>query len=132
MDAAVALQRKKTIKFLCIVDFPLSKQGIFFITLTQVKSPDTSLKTRCIGAFFLPAFITKDSQRRDASASSATASRVPVSAHGSVRGRLLFKRASYSISFFSGASDGASFGRVLLLATGMNRLANLFSPRLHT
>ena len=35
MDAAVALQRKKTIKFLCIVDFPLSKQGIFFITLTQ-------------------------------------------------------------------------------------------------
>ena len=35
MDAAVALQRKKTIKFLCIVDFPLSKQGIFFITLRQ-------------------------------------------------------------------------------------------------
>ena len=35
MDAAVALQRKKTIKFLCIVDFPLSKQGIFFITLTH-------------------------------------------------------------------------------------------------
>ena len=35
MDAAVALQRKKTIKFLCIVDFPLSKQGIFFIPLTQ-------------------------------------------------------------------------------------------------
>lgn len=29
MDAAVALQRKKTIEFLCIVDFPLSKQGIF-------------------------------------------------------------------------------------------------------
>lgn len=106
MDAAVALQRKKTIKFLCIVDFPLSKQGIFFVTLRQVKSPDTSLKTRCVGAFFLPVFITKDSQRRDASA--------------------------YSISFFSGVSNGASFGRVLLLATGMNRLANLFSPRLHT
>ena len=35
MDAAVALQRKKTIKFLCIVDFPLSKQGIFFVTLRQ-------------------------------------------------------------------------------------------------
>lgn len=35
MDAAVALQQKKTIKFLCIVDFPLSKQGIFFITLTH-------------------------------------------------------------------------------------------------
>ena len=35
MDAAVALQRKKTLKFLCIVDFPLSKQGIFFITLTH-------------------------------------------------------------------------------------------------
>lgn len=35
MDAAVALQRKKTIKFLCIVDFQLSKQGIFFITLRQ-------------------------------------------------------------------------------------------------
>ena len=35
MDAAVALQRKKTIKFLCIVDFPLSKQGIFFVTLTH-------------------------------------------------------------------------------------------------
>ena len=35
MDAAVALQRKKTIKFLCIVDFSLSKQGIFFITLRQ-------------------------------------------------------------------------------------------------
>ena len=33
MDAAVALQRKKTLKFLCIVDFPLSKQGIFFVTL---------------------------------------------------------------------------------------------------
>lgn len=106
MDAAVALQQKKTIKFLCIVDFPLSKQGIFFITLTQVKSPDTSLKIRCIGAFFLPAFITKDSQQGDASA--------------------------YSILFFSGASDDASFGRVLLLATGMNRLANLFSPRLRT
>ena len=35
MDAAVTLQQKKTIKFLCIVDFPLSKQGIFFITLTH-------------------------------------------------------------------------------------------------
>ena len=35
MDAAVALQRKKTIKFLCIVDFSLSKQGIFFVTLRQ-------------------------------------------------------------------------------------------------
>ena len=35
MDAAMALQRKKTIKFLCIVDFPLSKQGIFFVTLKQ-------------------------------------------------------------------------------------------------
>ena len=35
MDAAVALQRKKTIKFLCIVDFSLSKQGVFFITLTH-------------------------------------------------------------------------------------------------
>ena len=34
-----AIQRKKTIKFLCIVDFPLSKQGIFFITLTQHKAP---------------------------------------------------------------------------------------------
>ena len=56
----------------------------------------------------------------------------PEGAHGGVRGRLLFKRASYSISFFSGVSDGASFGRVLLLATGMNRLANLFSPRLRT
>lgn len=39
MDAAVALQRKKTIKFLCIVDFLLSKQGIFFITLTHMKDP---------------------------------------------------------------------------------------------
>lgn len=35
MDAAVALQRKKTIKFLCIVDFSLSKQGVFFVTLRQ-------------------------------------------------------------------------------------------------
>ena len=35
MDAAVNPQRMKTIKFLCIVDFSLSKQGIFFITLTQ-------------------------------------------------------------------------------------------------
>ena len=35
MDAAVTLQQKKTIKFLCIVDFPLSKQGIFFVTLTH-------------------------------------------------------------------------------------------------
>lgn len=35
MDAAVALQRKKTIKFLCIVDFSLSKQDIFFVTLRQ-------------------------------------------------------------------------------------------------
>ena len=33
MDAAVTLQQKKTIKFFCIVDFPLSKQGIFFVTL---------------------------------------------------------------------------------------------------
>ena len=33
MDAAVTLQQKKTIKFLCIVEFSLSKQGIFFITL---------------------------------------------------------------------------------------------------
>lgn len=132
MDAAVAHRERKQLNFSTIVDFSLLKQGIFFITLTQVKSPDTSLKTRCVVAFFLPVFITKDSQRRDASASSATASRVPVSAHGGVRVRLLFKRASYSISFFSGASDGASFGRVLLLATGMNRLANLFSPRLRT
>ena len=38
MDAAVALQRKKTIKFLCIVDFSLSKQGIFFITLRQQRT----------------------------------------------------------------------------------------------
>ena len=35
MDAAVTLEQKKTIKFLCIVDFPLSKQGIFFVTLTH-------------------------------------------------------------------------------------------------
>ena len=42
MDAAVALQRKKTIKFLCIVDFSLSKQGIFFITLTQQKLVETT------------------------------------------------------------------------------------------
>ena len=35
MDAAVTLQQKKTIKFFYIVDFPLSKQGIFFITLTH-------------------------------------------------------------------------------------------------
>ena len=40
MDAAVALQRKKTIKFLCIVDFSLSKQDIFFVTLRQ-KGPAT-------------------------------------------------------------------------------------------
>ena len=33
MDAAVTLEQKKTIKFFCIVDFPLSKQGIFFVTL---------------------------------------------------------------------------------------------------
>ena len=31
MDVAVALQRKKTIKILSIVDFSLSKQGIFFV-----------------------------------------------------------------------------------------------------
>ena len=36
MDAAVALQRKKTIKFLCIVDFSLSKQGVFFVTLRHI------------------------------------------------------------------------------------------------
>ena len=102
----MAHRERKQLNFSTIVDFSLLKQGIFFITLRQVKSPDTSLKTRCVGAFFLPVFITKDSQRRDASA--------------------------YSILFFSGVSDGASFGRVLLLATGMNRLANLFSPRLHT
>lgn len=35
MDAAVALQRKKTIKNLSTVDFSLSKQGIFFVTLRQ-------------------------------------------------------------------------------------------------
>lgn len=35
MDAAVALQRKKTIKILNTVDFSLSKQGIFFVTLRQ-------------------------------------------------------------------------------------------------
>ena len=48
MDAAVALQRKKTIKFLCIVDFLLSKQGIFFITLTHktCKFCDNSWKCR--------------------------------------------------------------------------------------
>lgn len=102
----MAHRERKQLNFSTIVDFSLLKQGIFFITLRQVKSPDTSLKIRCIGAFFLPAFITKDSQQGDASA--------------------------YSISFFSGALDGASFGRVLLLATGMNRLANLFSPRLRT
>ena len=40
MDAAVALQRKKTIKILSTVDFSLSKQGIFFVTLRQ-KEPAT-------------------------------------------------------------------------------------------
>ena len=40
MDAAVALQRKKTIKILSTVDFSLSKQGIFFVTLRQ-KGPAT-------------------------------------------------------------------------------------------
>ena len=46
MDAAVALQRKKTIKFLCIVDFSLSKQGIFFVLelvgFEQVGRPQTA------------------------------------------------------------------------------------------
>lgn len=48
MDAAVALQRKKTLKFLCIVDFPLSKQGIFFVTLKH--KPVTKKMSQ---AFFL-------------------------------------------------------------------------------
>lgn len=52
MDAAVALQRKKTIKFLCIVDFSLSKQGIFFITLTH----KTSAETLCFSAYFFMLF----------------------------------------------------------------------------
>lgn len=39
MDAAVALQRKKTIKILSTVDFSLSKQGIFFVTLRQNEIP---------------------------------------------------------------------------------------------
>ena len=42
MDAAVALQRKKTIKILSTVDFSLSKQGIFFVTLRQ-KDPQLRL-----------------------------------------------------------------------------------------
>lgn len=41
MDAAVALQRKKTIKILSTVDFSLSKQGIFFVTLRQQKLVET-------------------------------------------------------------------------------------------
>ena len=51
MDAAVALQRKKTIKFLCIVDFLLSKQGIFFITLTH----ETVIKKMSQSFFFVVA-----------------------------------------------------------------------------
>lgn len=48
MDAAVALQRKKTLKFLCIVDFPLSKQGIFFVTLKH-----KTVMKRCHSLFLL-------------------------------------------------------------------------------
>ena len=51
MDAAVALQRKKTIKFLCIVDFSLSKQGVFFVTLrhkTVMKKMSQSFFLCCI------------------------------------------------------------------------------------
>lgn len=48
MDAAVALQRKKTIKILSTVEFSLSKQGIFFVTLRQ-KEPATLVA----GSFFV-------------------------------------------------------------------------------
>ena len=58
----MALQRKKTIKFLCIVDFPLSKQGIFFVTLRQNEILLRSISflfyinivTSCAGGFEQP------------------------------------------------------------------------------
>ena len=56
MDAAMAHRERKQLNFSTIVDFSLLKQGIFFVTLRQVKSSDTSLKIRCVGAFFLPIF----------------------------------------------------------------------------
>ena len=60
MDAAVALQRKKTIKFLCIVDFSLSKQGIFFVTLRQ----KTVMKKMLQSFFFVVSLkIGKDNDR---------------------------------------------------------------------
>lgn len=50
MDAAVTLQRKKTIKFLCIVDFSLSKQGIF-LSHSDKKDPQLRLRVLfCAGA----------------------------------------------------------------------------------
>ena len=35
MDAAMAHRERKQLNFSTIVDFSLSKQGIFFVTLTQ-------------------------------------------------------------------------------------------------
>lgn len=38
MDAAMAHRERKQLNFSTIVDFSLSKQGIFFVTLRHVKS----------------------------------------------------------------------------------------------
>ena len=41
MDAAMAHRERKQLNFSTIVDFSLSKQGIFFVTLRQQKLVET-------------------------------------------------------------------------------------------
>ena len=42
MDAAMAHRERKQLNFSTIVDFSLSKQGIFFVTLRQQKLVETT------------------------------------------------------------------------------------------
>ena len=56
----MTFQQKKTIKFLCIVDFPLSKQGIFFVTLTH----KTVMKKMSQSFFFVVASKISDFANR--------------------------------------------------------------------
>ena len=60
----MTLQQKKTIKFLCIVDFPLSKQGIFFVTLTHKTCKFCDNSWKCRSFSFLKNNLCCDAMRR--------------------------------------------------------------------
>ena len=99
MDAAVALQRKKTIKFLCIVDFSLSKQGIFFITLTH----KTVMKKMSQSFFFVVASKIGDFVNRFLN--------TVLQCCPTILGRFAHLDAHFSADFWNLAGEGAIFLR---------------------